>query len=162
MYYRLVRRCQEYAETFSSISSDRKELLEKIAQSISTILKQKENHALMYVCTHNSRRSILAQAWSFAAANFYGLEEQLSHHSAGTESTYLHPNAIKALERTGFAVFPEAGKANPDLSFSIGSQQALISKSKVLDDKMNPKEKQIKTNQFYSKINKSTSNGVLL
>ncbi len=140
MYYRLVRRCQGHTEKFSEISEERKELLEQIASSVSNILKQKQKHALLYVCTHNSRRSILAQAWSFAAANFYGLEEQLSHHSAGTETTYLHPNAIQALERTGFEIFPEAGKANPDLSFSIGSNQALTSKSKLLDDKMNPKE----------------------
>ncbi len=66
---------------------------------------------LLFVCTHNSRRSHLAAAWAWAAAAAAGIDG-VEAFSAGTEATALHTNAAAALERAGFVVERGAGE-NP-------------------------------------------------
>ncbi len=58
---------------------------------------------LVFICTHNSRRSQLAQIWSQCIADELNLGF-LSCHSAGTEQTDFHPNAISALVQRGFLI----------------------------------------------------------
>lgn len=63
----------------------------------------KYNEALyLYVCTHNSRRSQLAHAFTFAYAHYFDLK--VAGFSGGTEVTAFHENARAALNRAGFEV----------------------------------------------------------
>jgi len=63
--------------------------------------------AAVYVCTHNSRRSHLAQVWAHVAAARFG-PDGLRAHSAGTEATALAPGAAAALERAGLSLSRQA------------------------------------------------------
>ena len=58
---------------------------------------------VVFICTHNSRRSQLAQVWAQCIADDLGFDF-VRCHSAGTEQTSFHPNAIQALEDRGFVV----------------------------------------------------------
>lgn len=72
--------------------------------------------ALLFVCTHNSRRSVMGQAWAAAAAAFYGIEG-LRTFSGGTEVTAVFPETLAALARAGFKIAPAA----PDADIPTGS-----------------------------------------
>ncbi|MDE0980305.1 MAG: hypothetical protein OSA78_09945, partial [Flavobacteriales bacterium] len=65
---------------------------------------------IVFICTHNSRRSQLAQVWAQCIADDLDLNF-VRCHSAGTEQTSFHPNAIQALEDRGFVVKQLDGKA---------------------------------------------------
>ena len=67
---------------------------------------------LNFICTHNSRRSHLAQIWAGAAAVHFGLKD-VTTFSGGTEATAFHPNAVAAIRRCGFDV---AIEQNPSAS----------------------------------------------
>ena len=57
---------------------------------------------LLFVCTHNSRRSQLAQVWAQVIGQQLGLP--VSSYSAGTEATAFNPRAVAALERAGLVM----------------------------------------------------------
>ena len=63
--------CDNLTKEFKTIPDSRKEILEKITQYIKS--KQKDNKSinLVYICTHNSRRSHFGQIWAHVAASYY-------------------------------------------------------------------------------------------
>ena len=84
MYFKIKIFCDNLSSQFNVISKNRKNTLENIANYIT--LKQKENKPihLVYICTHNSRRSQFGQIWSRVAADYYqilipilGVQKQL-------------------------------------------------------------------------------------
>lgn len=84
----------------STIPADRKDELLALSKYIVKSLKDSQQCNLMFICTHNSRRSHMGQIWAAAAANHLGIDG-VRTYSAGTEATAFNPNAIAALERTG-------------------------------------------------------------
>ncbi|MBK8489688.1 MAG: protein-tyrosine-phosphatase [Saprospirales bacterium] len=95
--------------------------------------------SLIFICTHNSRRSHFAQIWASTAAAWYGVEG-VETYSGGTEATAFNPRAVAALERAGFQV-EDPGGDNPvyRLTFAAGGP-SLECFSKVYDDAHNPRE----------------------
>lgn len=67
---------------------------------------------LLFVCTHNSRRSHMAQLIGLAAASRNGLAG-VRTFSGGTEATAFNPRAIAALGRVGFEVTRAREDKNP-------------------------------------------------
>ena len=51
------------------VPADRKLVLNQIAEDISIQLQEKKEAQLIYICTHNSRRSHMAQLWAQTAAS---------------------------------------------------------------------------------------------
>lgn len=96
---------------------------------------------LVFVCTHNSRRSHMAQLWAHAAAQQAGLSHVVCH-SGGTEATAFFPSAVAALRDHGFqieATGEERGPGNPVYHSRIGPDAApIVSFSKVFTDPPNP------------------------
>ena len=68
-----------------NLTSSRKELLLRIAETIAKEYSLNEVVHLNFICTHNSRRSQLGQVWSFYAAHNFGLN--IKSFSGGTEVT---------------------------------------------------------------------------
>jgi hypothetical protein len=97
---------------FDSISTERKEILTKIAAYIRSKQEQNKPVNLVYICTHNSRRSHFGQVWAKTAADYYGIE-QVNTFSGGTEATAFNRNAINALIRAGFEVKQMTDSQNP-------------------------------------------------
>jgi arsenate reductase len=137
MFPRIQSHCDQLVQEFQSISEDRKMLLEKISNYIQVKKESKQAVHLMYVCTHNSRRSHFGQIWASVAAHYYQIKD-VHTYSGGTEATAFHPNAIKALESSGFVVTSDSMSANASFTVRFGLEETTTCFSKVYDDNFNP------------------------
>jgi protein-tyrosine-phosphatase len=88
---------------FEQIPAARKAELKAVADYIGKCQKQGEPAKLLFVCTHNSRRSQLGQVWGAIAAAYYGVPK-IGAYSGGTEATAFNARAVAALERAGVEV----------------------------------------------------------
>lgn len=92
---------------------------------------------LIFICTHNSRRSQLAQVWAKTAAEFYGIK--IECYSGGTEATAFNKRAVAALERTGFHITSK-DESNPVYQVFYSDEASPITLfSKLYNDNANPK-----------------------
>ncbi|MEX0609612.1 MAG: protein-tyrosine-phosphatase [Balneolaceae bacterium] len=137
MYQKLKAYISEIESKFDSISSSRKEQLKEVAGYIRSKKESGETVKLNFICTHNSRRSHLAQIWATVAAGYFKLEN-IETYSGGTESTAFNPRAVEAIKRAGFKVTNPGGD-NPryQVSFSEG-EESMECFSKTFDDSVNP------------------------
>ncbi|ABG58786.1 protein-tyrosine-phosphatase [Cytophaga hutchinsonii] len=130
----------EAVKSFDTISEERKSVLKKISAYVQKKVSEGKAAELIYICTHNSRRSHLGQIWAKVAATYYGFNN-VETYSGGTEATAFNPNAIKAIETIGFTVTNEDGKPNAVYSVQFGDAKIVIECfSKKYDDKANPKQ----------------------
>jgi protein-tyrosine-phosphatase len=138
IYQQIKDYCRELEGEFGLISQDRKEILAKLAHGIRSSLDQHGRADLIYICTHNSRRSHFGQVWAHVGAAWYGVNG-ISSFSGGTEETAFHPNAIEALRRVGFQISKTDEVANPmyEVRFDDEDQPALCF-SKRYDHEANP------------------------
>jgi arsenate reductase len=86
------------ADEAELITPARRALLERLAAFVHDRRERGDTARLVFVCTHNSRRSQLAMVWAAAAAAWVGLD-RVEAFSAGTEATAFHRNAVAALAR---------------------------------------------------------------
>ena len=137
MYNKIKNLCDQLSQQFESISSDRKVLLEKISSYIHQKKDAKSPIQLIYVCTHNSRRSHFGQIWAAVAAEYFGVNE-VSTFSGGTEATAFNPNAIQALRGLGFEITQMDTTLNPKYEVDFGVPKPSVCFSKVYDSASNP------------------------
>lgn len=139
MYPKLKNYITELESDFDSIPSERKKQLKEVAGYIHSKKEKEETAKLNFICTHNSRRSHLAQIWTAIAAQYYDIED-IETYSGGTEATAFNPRAVVAIERAGFKVENPGGE-NPryEVSFSDDANP-MICFSKKFDDDFNPKK----------------------
>jgi protein-tyrosine phosphatase/arsenate reductase len=139
MFEILKNQCDQLVNQFDTIPKERKELLTKISEYIQSKKDRNLPINLMYVCTHNSRRSHFGQIWAAVAASYFGIEN-VNTFSGGTEATAFNPNAIQALNETGFEIATEELNENPIYKVAFGTKetQFTICFSKVYDDSFNP------------------------
>lgn len=138
MFQKIKDHCDQLVSKFDTLSEERKALLSNISKYIQTKLEQDQPVNLVYVCTHNSRRSHFGQVWAAVAASYYNISD-VTTYSGGTEATAFNPNAINALKTTGFEITPETVGSNPKYNVSFGENESTTCFSKVYDDAMNPK-----------------------
>lgn len=138
MNQKIKGRCDILSKNFKEISAERKILLKKLANHIQDKLNSGKEINLVYVCTHNSRRSHLGQVWSKVAADFYGFN--INTFSAGTEATAFNQNAINALISAGFEVKKLDETANPKYEVIFGERESNLCFSKTIDDETLPRE----------------------
>ncbi|OVE75698.1 protein-tyrosine-phosphatase [bacterium E08(2017)] len=121
-----------------SLPAERKELLNELAAFIKEELSAGNPVALIFICTHNSRRSHLSQVWAQTAAAHFGIDN-IRTYSGGTEATAFHPNAVAALQRAGFEIEKTTDDANPLYQVHIDdNEEPMTCFSKVYDDDPNP------------------------
>lgn len=120
------------------IEADRKPLLDAIAAEIIERIKIQGLARLHFICTHNSRRSQLAQAWAAAAAHQYGLP--VVCYSGGVEVTACHERTVAALQRAGFDIASDGAMPNPRYRLSAQGEVLAVLYSKLYDDPQNPAE----------------------
>lgn len=130
---------KHYIEGFedepATIPSARIKLLYEFSDM--TALESEGSLRLVFICTHNSRRSHIAQIWATTLAQWFGLEF-IQTWSGGTEATAFHPNAVAAIRRAGFQVEKGAGE-NPVYQVHFSENRAPIACfSKVYDHPENP------------------------
>lgn len=140
MYSKIKLHCDSLVELFPTIPQARKNTLSKIGEYIQSKKDQQLPVNLVYICTHNSRRSHFGQIWSAVAASYYGLSD-IQTFSGGTEASAFHVNAIQALKETGFVITTEEQSDNPKYLVRFGDDGSCSCFSKMYDDTVNPKEK---------------------
>lgn len=137
MYKKLEKYIATVESEFDLIPSQRKKELQEVAEYVEAKLKESKTAKLNFICTHNSRRSHLAQIWTSVAAAHYDLDN-IETYSGGTEATAFNPRAVAALDRAGFQVKnPGGGNPKYEVRFSDESDP-LACFSKTFDDPTNP------------------------
>lgn len=137
MYNSVAKYCQNLTKNFDAITEDRMQILDKITSYIRQ--KNGEPTNLIYVCTHNSRRSHFGQVWATMATEFYNIQN-VTAYSAGTEQTAFHPNAIASLRRIGFKIEQPEEEKNPSYKVNYGEYNSIICFSKTIDHKTLPQQ----------------------
>lgn len=138
IYPAIISMIVEAEKNFVTIPADRKETLKKLSTYISC--KQKAGTAihLTFICTHNSRRSHIAQILAQTAAAYYQIP-MVNCYSGGTEITAFNSNAVKALSDIGFNIISDEAPTNPVYKVYDGATSAgLIIYSKKYNDAPNP------------------------
>jgi len=134
---------QELVNTIQSlqwenIDSDRKKVLEPLVSFIQKKVNDRKKTNLNFICTHNSRRSHLAQVWAQTAGSFFMIPD-IHCYSGGTETTALYPEVTETLTNQGFKVFSIADTINPVYAIRYNDNSLpVIGFSKKYDSPFNP------------------------
>jgi arsenate reductase (thioredoxin) len=122
----------------AAIAESRKTALRELAGIISAHREEYGMAELIFICTHNSRRSHLSHIWAQAAAVREGFND-IHCFSGGTEATAFHPNAIEALRRDGFGITCTREGSNPRYAVRYSATaDPIIAFSKEYSDPFNP------------------------
>ncbi len=140
MYPALSSYIRELEASIVSIPAERKQQLKKIALYVRAKKQSGEPANLIFICTHNSRRSHMGQIWAATAASYHGADDNIQTFSGGTEATAFNPRAVAAIERTGFKVNHPGGD-NPHYQVTFADNGLKMECfSKIYDDDFNPQE----------------------
>lgn len=118
------------------ITDERKSALQPLIDYIKSKREKSQATRLNFICTHNSRRSQLAQIWAQTAADYF--EIPAFCYSGGVEVTACNERTIHSLERSGF-IISKHGHSNP-IYFILQDKdiRPIIVFSKLYDDVLNP------------------------
>lgn len=123
---------------FNLIDDQRKAILQPLVVFIQEKINRKEVINLNFICTHNSRRSHLAQIWSQFASAYYNIPN-INCYSGGTEETALFPKIVETLENQGFQILKVADSKNPIYAIKYDENSSpIIGFSKKYNDAFNP------------------------
>lgn len=121
-----------------SISEERKEFLQPLVDYIAHKTNKNDSVRLNFICTHNSRRSHLAQIWAQTMACFYNVSN-VNCYSGGTETTAMFPKVAETLLNQGFQIQKLNSEANPVYAVKFAANELpIICFSKTFDDAFNP------------------------
>ncbi len=128
----------DMASAATELPADRREILDRAARYVAENLNAGEEVQLTFICTHNSRRSHLAQIWAQVAADYYGLDG-VKTYSGGTEATACNPRTVRALRRAGIEVVRFSEGTNPKYLVQYAENRAPHTVfSKVYKESPNP------------------------
>jgi len=117
------------------ISEERGLILQYLVDYIQSKVIADQEVNVNFICTHNSRRSQLAQIWAQTAADYHRIKTRC--YSGGVEVTAFNQRAVEAIMHAGFHV-SEASGDNPRYSVSHSpNSEPIIAFSKGFDDKQN-------------------------
>ncbi|WP_295201877.1 protein-tyrosine-phosphatase [uncultured Chryseobacterium sp.] len=120
------------------VKEERKTVLEPLIRFIQQKINTREQVILNFICTHNSRRSHLAQVWAQAATACYGIRDVYCY-SGGTEETALFPKVAETLAGQGFKVIKITSADNAVYAIKYADNALpVIGFSKKYDNPFNP------------------------
>jgi len=124
-------------QEFDQIPQDRRKLLSELTNFIQKKKGAGDKVFLNFICTHNSRRSHIAQLWALVAAHYFAIGN-VECFSGGTEATAFNPRAVKAMQGAGFDIRKSKEGENPVYEVKFSKDIApVISFSKKYDDPFN-------------------------
>lgn len=140
LYPELEKYVQQRAGEFDRIPEERKARLQEIATYVKDQNKAEQSARLVFICTHNSRRSHMSQIWAATAAGYYGIDK-VETYSGGTEATAFNPRAVSALQRAGLKIEKGPDGKNPRYEVKFRETgKVLDCFSKIYGDPTNPQE----------------------
>jgi arsenate reductase len=123
---------------WEEITTDRKKVLQPLVDFVQQRVTEGKEINLNFICTHNSRRSHLAQIWAQAAASYFSIPG-VHCYSGGTETTALFPKIAETLAEQGFTVFSLSEINNPVYAVKYDeNSMPVIGFSKKYDSHFNP------------------------
>lgn len=136
MYSTILKTVEQFH--FENISNDRKNILQPLIDYIQGKVNSKKPVNLNFICTHNSRRSHLAQVWAQFAAAYYNIPN-INCYSGGTAETALFPKVAETLENQGLQILKIADSINPIYAIKFDENcLPIIGFSKKYNDAFNP------------------------
>ena len=139
MYEKLTQTSESLIKDSVLISEEGKDLLDELSIYIREKLISAKEVNLVFICTHNSRRSHMAQIWAQTAAHYFGIAN-VHTYSGGTQKTAFNSNAVMALKEAGFKIQVTKEGKNPVYQVGYDKKaKPLICFSKIYDHKKNPK-----------------------
>jgi arsenate reductase len=121
-----------------NITVERKETLQPLVDFIQSKVINQQEIRLNLICTHNSRRSHLAQVWAQTAAAYFNISNVFCY-SGGTEATAMFPMVAKTLESQGFNIKTISEGNNPVYTIKFAeNEHPIIAFSKAYNDDFNP------------------------
>lgn len=125
-------------QELDQIPETRKRVLLKLAKFIEYKVKSGQQARLNFICTHNSRRSHIAQIWAQTASHYYDIPGVICF-SGGTEATAFNERAVDAMREAGFLIDAITREANPVYEVRYAEETRPIRAfSKRYDDSLNP------------------------
>jgi len=103
---------KKLSQEFELIPNERKGVLESVASFVGGKVLEQLTSELIFICTHNSRRSHIAQIWAQTAASYFSIPN-VNTYSGGTEATAFNPRAVDTLRRIGFKIDLASSGTNP-------------------------------------------------
>lgn len=137
MYSKLSETIQSILD-FNTLSTERKAVLQPLLDFVQQKIENHEKVNINFICTHNSRRSHLAQIWAQVAAHYFKIPN-VNSCSGGTEETALFPKVVETLQNQGFEIFKISETINPVYAIKFDENAApIIGFSKKFDSPFNP------------------------
>lgn len=137
----LLKPIQKYIKALETknLSEERKAVLQPLVDYIISKNKANQTVQLNFICTHNSRRSHLAQVWAQTMAEYFDVKK-VECFSGGTEATAVYQMVVETLENTGFEFSKEGESKNPiyNIKYAEGKNPIMAFSKKYSDD-ANPK-----------------------
>ncbi|MCT2564671.1 protein-tyrosine-phosphatase [Chryseobacterium herbae] len=135
MYPKLLQQIEEIL--LLEITDERKAVLQPLIDFIEKKKRNRESIDINFICTHNSRRSHLAQIWAQTASAYFNISD-VHCYSGGTETTALFPKIAETLVETGFHIWKLSESENPVYAIKYSENALpLIGFSKKYDDIFN-------------------------
>ena len=133
----LLTTVEQLIHEFDKIPVARKETVKQLSEFVQNKIVSGKTVYLNFICTHNSRRSHLAQLWAQTAAHYYGIKN-VECFSGGTEATAFNPRAVKAMQTAGFDISIAKEGSNPVYEVRYAEDaNPVIAFSKKYDDPFN-------------------------
>lgn len=136
--YKNVLSTLKKAQSEIKISESRQKILQPLVDYIQQKTPAGLPINLNFICTHNSRRSHLAQIWAQIAAAYFQVP-MVFCYSGGTEETALFPKVAETLAQQGLQVLKLSTDTNPIYAFKYSDNcTPVIGFSKKFDHPYNP------------------------
>lgn len=135
---------EQIEKTITSLNTEkipikRKQTLQPLIDFIQLKISSNQEIRINFICTHNSRRSHLAQVWAQTMAHYFNIKN-VCCYSGGTETTALFPMIAKTLQNVGFEINIISEGNNPIYNIKYAdNKHPIIGFSKTYDDGFNPK-----------------------
>lgn len=123
------------------IDDQRKAILQPLVVYIQAKVNNRQSIHLNFICTHNSRRSHLAQVWAQIAAFHFNIPN-VNCYSGGTEITALFQKVVHTLTNQGFEITQLSKETNRLYAIKFDeNEMPIIGFSKKYDHPFNPTSK---------------------
>jgi len=128
----------ERKREFKIIPQERKKLLTRLASVITRDLSLDCSTDIIFICTHNSRRSHMAHIWAQFSSVYYDIVG-VRCYSGGTEATAFNSSAVDALKSSGLQIDQMDENENPRYLVNFpGKEDGIRVFSKKYEDPPNP------------------------
>lgn len=136
MYPRLLETIALFKN--QEIREERKVVLQPLIDFIQKRTEDERRTDINFICTHNSRRSHLAQVWAQMASIYFNIPNVLCY-SGGTEETAMFPKIAETLQEQGCQIFKISDTENPVYAIKYDeNRHPVIGFSKKYDSPFNP------------------------